>query len=508
MTPARARRSRFALRPPAPRPRLRVENLEDRTVPAAGEWLLRLEGLAGTTREEQMQAAAALIEAAHVTDVDIEVVDHATLDGNIVVEAPPLTPTPVLEDRLHGLPGFVDVAPFAGEEDGGEDAEAPNGSGPLALDPGPVGPGPNLNVGLVGNEPGIAVNPFNPLNVAVAQFNNGSQTLRLSLDGGATFAITRNAALPAGQTFFQGDDSLAFDAGGRLFWSYLTNGSPSGPNIAVQQVNPATGALVGGPALVATGSLDKGWLAADSNPASPFANNLYVIWHDFNQLNAPVRFARSTDHGATWNTLPGNLHPTTEGFTWPSEVAVAPNGDVWVAWHTNTGGTNGEVRMRRSTDGGLTFGPEILPFPAGTAATTTNSASGLADKVNGLHAWLQGSMQPRILIDPARPGNVYVVSVDDPDGFSPTDDPSDVVIARSTDNGATWSRSTVSPGPYGDSEIMPAAAIDPAGNLAVTWYTNRRHLTAPDPLGGTHFLLDLYATTSEDGGLTFTPPSR
>src|SRR5262245_57961339 len=200
--------------------------------------------------------------------------------------------------------------------------------------------------------------------------------------------------------------------------------------------------------------------------------------------------------------MAGNLSGANEGFTWPSEVAVAPNGDVWVAWHTNTGGTNGEVRMRRSTDGGLTFGPEIVPFPAGTAATTTNSASGLANKINGLHVWLQGSMQPRILVDPARPGNIYVVSVDDPDGFVTTDDPSDIVSAPATDNGPTCTRSTSSQGLYGDSEIMPAAAIDPTGNLAVSWYTNLRHQTVPDSLGGTHYLLDLSASTSSDGGLT------
>src|SRR5262249_38112058 len=96
--------------------------------------------------------------------------------------------------------------------------------------------------------------------------------------------------------------------------------------------------------------------------------------------------------------------------------------------------------------------------------------------------------------------------VDDPDTFNPLDDPSDIVIARSTDGGASWSRSTISQGLYGDSEFMPAAAIDTNGNLAVTWYDNRRHLTVPDSLGGTHYLLDLFATTSIDGGLTFTPP--
>ena len=53
---------------------------------------------------------------------------------------------------------------------------------------------------------------------------------------------------------------------------------------------------------------------------------------------------------------------------------------------------------------------------------------------------------------------------------------------------------------------MPAAAIDASGNLAVTWYDNRRHQTVADSLGGTHYLLDLFATTSFDGAVTFSPP--
>src|SRR5205823_781899 len=114
---------------------------------------------------------------------------------------------------------------------------------------------PNLNVGLVGNEPTIAVNPFNANNVVVAQFNNGQQTMKISLDGGATFPIQRNALLPAGQTGFAGDDSLAFDATGRLFWTYLTTPGPI--DVVSLQVNPTTGAVLGGPSFVAAGNLDK-----------------------------------------------------------------------------------------------------------------------------------------------------------------------------------------------------------------------------------------------------------
>ena len=369
--------------------------------------------------------------------------------------------------------------------------------------------GQQLDLDLRSNEPTIAVNPINPNNIVAANFDQGRQRLKISTDGGATFPIAVSAVLVTGQTFTQGDDSLAFDSQGRLFWSFLSGGTPSGPNVVVEQVDPINGTVIAGSArLVATSNLDKAWIAADANPASPFANNLYIVWTDFNQSNAPIRFARSTDHGATWTTLAGNLSAAGEGFTWPPEVAVGSNGDVWAAWHMNSTTATGGVRLRRSTDGGVTFGPELIPFPNGTAAVTGNGATGVANKITGMHMWLQGAVQPRILPDPARANAIYIVCANDPDGFSPTNDPSDIVIARSTDNGATWTRATISQGAAGDSEIMPSASIDASGRIAVSWYDNRRRLTVADALGGTHFLLDLYTTTSVDGGVTFSAPAR
>jgi hypothetical protein len=364
----------------------------------------------------------------------------------------------------------------------------------------------NVPVGLFSNEPTLTVNPFNGSNVVVANYNQGVESLKISNDSGATFPITVHAV----GSFFEGDDSLAFDAQGRLFWDYIDNGS-----VRVQQVDSTTGALVGSAVTVSSvGNLDKPWIAADHNPSSPYANNLYVAWTVFTGFStSPVRFARSTNNGATWTTLPADISGPTEGFTWPPEVNVASNGDVWVAWHTNTigDGTNGGVVMRQSTDGGATFGPEIIPFPGGTADTQLNSGSAeysppVPPRIYKFKGWLQGSVQPRILPDPARPGNIYVVSVNNPnhsyatDG-SPTGDPSDIVIARSTDNGATWTQSTIGTPNDGILEIMPAAAIDQNGNIAVTWYQDLRPLTNPQG----DWMLGLFATGSTDGGVSFSP---
>src|SRR5205823_1864098 len=126
------------------RSRLLLEVLEDRTVPSGVEWLLRLQGLPGDTTAQQMQAAQALIDAAHIPDIDIAVVDHIAIDGNVVIEAPQETPLDVLDHDLQGLPGFLDIVPFVGGDEGAQpqdptgDDRPPDFSSPA--------PGPNVNV--------------------------------------------------------------------------------------------------------------------------------------------------------------------------------------------------------------------------------------------------------------------------------------------------------------------------------------------------------------------------
>jgi hypothetical protein len=109
-------------------------------------------------------------------------------------------------------------------------------------------------------------------------------------------------------------------------------------------------------------------------------------------------------------------------------------------------------------------------------------------------------MQPWVLADPARPGNIYVIAAD---GGNFANDPSDVVIARSTNFGApgSWTRSFVDVGPGITFQLFPTAAIDQQGNLVVAWYDNRRGLVNANG----HFLLDVMARTSTDGGVSWSP---
>lgn len=385
---------------------------------------------------------------------------------------------------------------------------------------------------LGGNEPTTAaVNPRSPNIIAVAR----GLTAAISTDFGRTFPTTVNmpqggANIPpvygAIATWnFCGDPSVTFDSQGRLFMTYLLCGNnnaapPVGVDISsfVQQINmtpgPNFGTLNGMPNPVevtganALNNDDKEWIAADANLDSPFRDNLYVVWTRLN--GSLVMFSRSTDGGVNWSA-PTQINGAGEGFVWPSHIAVAQNGDVYITYHSDTcGAATAPMFVLRDSNGGA-------QFQAGTGFQKTSFASGVSCNQRDISTgipnasfWMQGANQGFVIPDPVRPGNVYVVVNDDPNDNLTTGDGADVKLARSTDYGQTWTLSTIShapaaqPGTAGTLQVFPTGAIDQLGNLVVTWWDTRRGFTN----AAGNLLLDQYATASRDGGLSFTNDFR
>src|SRR5439155_23392711 len=80
-------------------------------------------------------------------------------------------------------------------------------------------------------------------------------------------------------------------------------------------------------------------------------------------------------------------------------------------------------------------------------------------------------------------------------------DNADVVISRSINNDASCTTSTIVSGPSNSFQLFPNASIDRFGNIVVSWYDNRRGLL--NALG--RYKVDIMATYSTDGGLTWAP---
>jgi hypothetical protein len=221
--------------------------------------------------------------------------------------------------------------------------------------------------------------------------------------------------------------------------------------------------------------------------------NWLAVWESDNDLgdtigtDSDILMARSTDNGATW-TDPAALNTnavTDSGWDGYPQVTT-DGGGHWVAvWesHQTLGGTIGEdldILVARSTDNGATWTPPV--------ALNTNAAtdSGWDEK-------------PQVTTDGG--GNWLAVwhSWDDPASSFGTD--GDILVARSTDNGITWTPPTaLNTNAATDSgwDEYPQVTTDGGGNWLAVWHSY-------DSLGGTiDNDGDILVARSTDNGATWT----
>lgn len=358
-----------------------------------------------------------------------------------------------------------------------------------------------------GNEPFVVVDRFEPNNVAVGA-NFGAW---ISTNSGGSFIST---PLPAG---YGGDPGLGIDSGGRIYFSYLVTDAGgfepddldiavSNTNFVAQNFSPPL--VVSSPDTVFNtgGDDDKELLAADYFTSSPFRNNVYVAWRETNFEN--LTFSRSTDNGTTFSAPAAIRNAGAFGFGGLSgaDPEVGPSGELYIAyWVGNDVANNqtGEIRIAKSTDGGLTFPVDVR---VSAAAGTVGFDASLRDHDAGLDRTQLPNQDFRAPVltmldveaDPLRAGNVYAVWTTDPDGTT-AGDGANVMFSRSLDGGLFWSTPIVLNDDGGSlSQFMPSVAVDEAGNVTVIWYDERQSSDVNNPT------LAVFATVSLDGGNTFS----
>ncbi len=344
-------------------------------------------------------------------------------------------------------------------------------------------------VGDAANEPSLCVDPTNPNRIAVGwrQFDTVASDFRqagwaYSTNGGTSWTF------PGVLTnIFRSDPVLTADAEGRFYYLGVVTSNLSGFSCDLfQSTNGGATWQSLGPALGG----DKEWMTVDTT-TGPGRGNLYQLWSPWynyagsapNTGDPDKIFSRSTDGGRTWMdaiSIP----------QWPywGTLDIGPNGEVYVV------GTDGVgFWMSRSTNAA-----NRSVTPAFDLTSAVDLGGPMLYGAPGVNPdGLLG--QPWIAVDrsegPTR-GNVYVLGTvtNQPGNFT------DIMFARSTDGGATWS----APRRINDDPLVQHAwhwfgtlSVAPDGRIDACWNDTRNN---PN-----NRFSELYFSYSRDGGTTWSP---
>jgi hypothetical protein len=307
--------------------------------------------------------------------------------------------------------------------------------------------------------PGLAVDPADPRHVVMIteEFITGQCDFHASFDGGRTWSNEGHLTVP---TDFADPPCRTYDSGGyahfnkSVVWGTGQNVYTTFASHRGEQQRPETGTAAG---------------EGDS-----------------------VIVNRSTDGGRTWERGVVAIQGARESRPFIIRPGVAvqprPQGDKLyaVGWYVvnplNMGAQGGQGDRRAvvasSEDGGRTWGSPV-------------EAQGPDEKVREITPPVVG-----------KDGSVYIAWRNRDD---PATAPHPIVVAKSSDGGATWTRT-----PIQDATVAPTTAPAPAGNAGFP-------KMAVDPNSGTLYVtylgfnfgdLDTLLQRSTDNGATWSQPVR
>jgi len=267
--------------------------------------------------------------------------------------------------------------------------------------------------------------------------------------------------------------------------------------------------------------LDKPWMTIGPHPTKGDQDVIYVTYTDFvlkydilyigevptlgvPEMETTIRLVRSEDGGVTWSdpvavsptvrrvygevTGPGEAAPVagTKRLVQGSQVAVGPDGTVYVVWLDSTDDESmkglAELYLARSQDGGKSFDePQRI---------TIILEPGFRPR-NAFFRYWAGAF-PQIATGPK--GEVYVVYMALPPD-KPTDE-GDIYFVRSQDGGKHWRRPVrLNQDDTDRLQFFPAIDVGPDGVIHVMWGDMR------DDAVETRY--HIYYTRSQDGGQTW-----
>ncbi|MBW1686587.1 MAG: exo-alpha-sialidase, partial [Deltaproteobacteria bacterium] len=304
-----------------------------------------------------------------------------------------------------------------------------------------------------------------------------------STDGGGTWtapvALNTNAGNDAGDDLYP---QLATDGQGNWVVVWQSDDSLAGTIGGDDDILVAR-STDGGATWTPPAALDTSSNEPDCRPqlaTDREGNWVAVFQREPSEADTDIWVARSTDAGATW-TSPAQLHSSNDQWDWYADVNADGMGN-WVAVWTwsPTGGPDSDIRVARSTDAGATWSSAAHLHPSNSGfdwvAMVTTDGQGTWVTVWQSDDSLEGTI-----------GTDY-----------------DILVARSTNAGATWTAPAAlnaNAGSDAGDDWYPGLTTDGQGNWLAVWYSY-------DSLRGTIGAdSDILLARSTDSGANWTAPA-
>lgn len=317
--------------------------------------------------------------------------------------------------------------------------------------------------GDAANEPSIAVNPYNPNQMAIGwrQFDTISSYFRqagvaYSTNAGRTWTAS---VLDPGQ--YRSDPVLDFDSHGNFYYSSLTTPTAS-PDWSLKVFKSTDGgASWSSPPELSGG--DKQWMAVDRTSGIG-SGNIYQHWNVEATSDPGVNFSRSTDGGSSFESAIAGPQPAMKWGT----IDVGPDGTLYLAG-AELNEDDGHL-FSQSTNA---QNPAQTPSFAASQTVSLGGTTVFGDPLNP--AGILG--QVTIATDHSQTsthGNIYILGSVNPPGS----DPADVMFIRSEDGGQNWSTPVRINKDQGDAyQWFGAMSVAPNGRIDVIWNDTRFDVT-------------------------------
>jgi hypothetical protein len=327
-------------------------------------------------------------------------------------------------------------------------------------------------------EPSIAVNPTNFDDIVVVAFSGAwfpatnspgvlcepAAPIWRTTNGGATWNKSCIIQWPFPNAAGPRDQKIAFDRFGNL---HLVEMRDSPKRDFIYKATGAAGTPV---SIGAEFGGDQPQLAVDRDVLSSCVDRIYVPWRKTIPDDDNVHVAYSTDGGATTTDVVVATHHQRMHRT--ARIAIGPYGKVYVIYKVETGTSTpgfetADFVVARSDDCGLTWnanGAGGSQLPAlGTTETLLNDNFGNAMKgktniARSSDAWID--------VDQGN-GDVVAAYIQRTEIGQTAVYVSQIYVARSTDHGATWTSSAVTPPMY--NQEMPEVAVADNGTIGVLY---------------------------------------